>query len=364
MDKSLSTIQTQINQKGLEPVLVAHLQLDVTNPRFGETIDGDATQNEVLNNIVKNYGVTDVISSLAVNGYFSAEPMVVKKVAEDKHIVMEGNRRLAACLILLEDDRARDQLDNYREYIDKYKENSDLNISSIPAIVFDGDVDKKSLVSYLGVRHIVSTKDWDSFAKAAWIARTISEGDMNVQDISSMIGDKHSTIKRLLTGYHFVKQMERTGKYNKEDSIKKGRGSNTSYPFSWVYTLLGYTSIQNFVGLSQDATNDNPIETSKLDNAKLVMTAMFGNKREGVDSKVKDSRNLGALAEIVASPEKLRLLQSGKNINEIAELMQPVDERVNGLMLGIRDNLDEVISRMGRDLIQKDTAIYVNGLVD
>lgn len=45
------------------------------------------------------------------------------------------------------------------------------------------------------MRHIVSTKDWDSYAKAAWISRTIKEGDMSVSDISTMIGDRNSTIK-------------------------------------------------------------------------------------------------------------------------------------------------------------------------
>ncbi|HCO7073693.1 TPA: hypothetical protein OBS14_003845 [Escherichia coli] len=55
---------------------------------------------------------------------------------------------------------------------------------------------------------------------------------MSVSDISTMIGDRNSTIKRLLSGYNFIKQMESAGKYNKDDSVKKGRGSNTSYPFS------------------------------------------------------------------------------------------------------------------------------------
>ncbi|SUC47008.1 Uncharacterised protein [Providencia stuartii] len=123
---------------------------------------------------------------------------------------MEGNRRLAACLILKNDDRARDQISLHKQYIDKYISHNSPDLDKIPVIVFDDDdgIDKKSLISYLGVRHIVSTKDWDSYAKAAWIARTIKDGNMSVDDISTMIGDRNSTIKRLLSGYNFIKQLE------------------------------------------------------------------------------------------------------------------------------------------------------------
>ncbi len=271
MKKNSVGVEDKLKHKAVQYINIEDLELDVENPRFGEDSSSSDTQVDVLNNIVKNYGVTDVISSIAVNGYFSAEPMVVRKNNNKKFTVMEGNRRLAACLILKNDDRARDQVNLHQQYIDKYNSHGCPKIDPVPAIVFEDDdgVDKKSLISYLGVRHIVSTKDWDSYAKAAWISRTIKEGDMSVSDISTMIGDRNSTIKRLLSGYNFIKQMESAGKYNKDDSVKKGRGSNTSYPFSWVYTLLSYKSIQDFVGLSDNPTDPNPIDEKKLDNAKL-----------------------------------------------------------------------------------------------
>ncbi|HCR2015785.1 hypothetical protein ACT01T_11305 [Enterobacter asburiae] len=359
MKKKSAGVEEKLRHKEVQYLPIDFLDLDVENPRFGEDSSSSDTQIDVLNNIVKNYGVTDVISSIAVNGYFSAEPMVVKKIGNDKYTVMEGNRRLAACLILKNDDRARDQVSLHQQYIDKYIAHNRPKIDPIPAIVFedDDDIDKRSLISYLGVRHIVSTKDWDSYAKAAWIARTIKDGNMSVSDISTMIGDRNSTIKRLLSGYNFIKQMELAGKYNKDDSVKKGRGSNTSYPFSWVYTLLGYKSIQDFVGLSDDPTISNPIDDKKLDNAKLLMTAMFGNKNKGLNSQVKDSRNLGVLAEIVASPEKIILLKQGKDVEEINDLTQPIGERLTNLMLEIRGKLDECITRVGREDLPKQDAI-------
>ncbi|MGS3529693.1 ParB N-terminal domain-containing protein [Escherichia coli] len=362
MKKNSVGVEDKLKHKAVQYINIEDLELDVENPRFGEDSSSSDTQVDVLNNIVKNYGVTDVISSIAVNGYFSAEPMVVRKNNNKKFTVMEGNRRLAACLILKNDDRARDQVNLHQQYIDKYNSHGCPKIDPVPAIVFEDDdgVDKKSLISYLGVRHIVSTKDWDSYAKAAWISRTIKEGDMSVSDISTMIGDRNSTIKRLLSGYNFIKQMESAGKYNKDDSVKKGRGSNTSYPFSWVYTLLSYKSIQDFVGLSDNPTDPNPIDEKKLDNAKLLMTAMFGNKNKGQNSQVKDSRNLGVLAEIVASPEKVILLKQGKDVEDINDLTQPIGDRLTSLMLEIRSKLDECLTRVGREDLPMQDAIQLN----
>ncbi|EJD1139188.1 hypothetical protein M1J58_004196 [Escherichia coli] len=362
MKKNSVGVEDKLKHKAVQYINIEDLELDVENPRFGEDSSSSDTQVDVLNNIVKNYGVTDVISSIAVSGYFSAEPMVVRKNNNKKFTVMEGNRRLAACLILKNDDRARDQVNLHQQYIDKYNSHGCPKIDPVPAIVFEDDdgVDKKSLISYLGVRHIVSTKDWDSYAKAAWISRTIKEGDMSVSDISTMIGDRNSTIKRLLSGYNFIKQMESAGKYNKDDSVKKGRGSNTSYPFSWVYTLLSYKSIQDFVGLSDNPTDPNPIDEKKLDNAKLLMTAMFGNKNKGQNSQVKDSRNLGVLAEIVASPEKVILLKQGKDVEDINDLTQPIGDRLTSLMLEIRSKLDECLTRVGREDLPMQDAIQLN----
>ena len=362
MKKNSVGVEDKLKHKAVQYINIEDLELDVENPRFGEDSSSSDTQVDVLNNIVKNYGVTDVISSIAVNGYFSAEPMVVRKNNNKQFTVMEGNRRLAPCLILNNDDRARDQVHLHQQYIDKYNSHGCPKIDPVPAIVFEDDdgVDKKSLISYLGVRHIVSTKDWDSYAKAAWISRTIKEGDMSVSDISTMIGDRNSTIKRLLSGYNFIKQMESAGKYNKDDSVKKGRGSNTSYPFSWVYTLLSYKSIQDFVGLSDNPTDPNPIDEKKLDNAKLLMTAMFGNKNKGQNSQVKDSRNLGVLAEIVASPEKVILLKQGKDVEDINDLTQPIGDRLTSLMLEIRSKLDECLTRVGREDLPMQDAIQLN----
>jgi hypothetical protein len=64
-----------------------------------------------------------------------------------------------------------------------------------------------------------------------------------------MIGDQHRTIRRLLEGYYFSRQTIEAGEFRPQDSQRRGRGSVTEYPFSWVYTMLGYSAARDYLGL-------------------------------------------------------------------------------------------------------------------
>ncbi|SUC47007.1 Uncharacterised protein [Providencia stuartii] len=77
--KKVNGVEDRLRHKAVQYIRLNELFLDVENPRFGEDASSGSTQVDVLNNIVKNYGVNDVISSLAVNGYFSAEPIGCQK---------------------------------------------------------------------------------------------------------------------------------------------------------------------------------------------------------------------------------------------------------------------------------------------
>ena len=55
---------------------LSNLQLDGSNPRLGANAGHLRSQVEILDAVVDVFGIDDVLSSLAVNGYFEAEPMV------------------------------------------------------------------------------------------------------------------------------------------------------------------------------------------------------------------------------------------------------------------------------------------------
>jgi hypothetical protein len=335
-----------------------NLLLDKDNPRFGMQEKASATQADILDHIVEKFGVDDVISSLAVNGYFEAEPMVCRvKRNSDAATVVEGNRRLAACLILVGDDRAGRQKTRTDQYRKIWIEQGSKQIDPVPVIVFQAKEQEQELLSYLGVRHIVSAQPWDSYAKAVWVARVVEEGELTIPDVALMIGDQHRTISRLLQGYYFIKQVIEAGEFRPEDSIRRGRGSVTDYPFSWVYTLLGYSSARNFLGLSEENTEKkNPLSPKNLGKAGLVTRAMFGDRSKGRNSAIEDSRDLGDLASVLANPEKVALLQKGKTIQEINRMTKPIEERLREGLTEVRVIQGELVSGITEQGVSQDLA--------
>lgn len=334
---------------------ISILDLDPTNPRFGNPAES-VQQPALIRAIVEEFGVDDVISSIAVNGYIEAEPLVVSPEAGGRHIVIEGNRRLAAMLLLSGDERAS----AYEDFATKYKllheKSGSPSYNPVPCIEYSRE-SEKDLLSYLGVRHIVSTKDWDSYAKAIWINRVSSEHGLDIDAISTMIGDKNNTVKRLLEGYKFMDQLHRAGEYNPiKQSQRRGRGSNASFPFSWVYTVLGYTPVRDYLELSDDPTEENIIPTEKLSEARLLAVSMFGDKIAGVQGAISDSRELGDLAKIFLDSDKISQLRSGSTVKQIELEATPTDKFITTALINTEKTLGLILGRLASDPPNKQVA--------
>lgn len=159
--------------KEIERVALDKLLLDDTNPRFGY-VGQTGNQTGLLDLIVDKFGVEDVLGSIAANGYFDAEPLVCKPAKEGTYVVAEGNRRLSACLILTNDARAKNQATLGQRYRAIWESHGKPPIDPVPVIVFH-EHDNQALLSYLGVRHIAAAQPWDSYAKAAWLQKSLKE---------------------------------------------------------------------------------------------------------------------------------------------------------------------------------------------
>ena len=338
----MSTIKQDINYSN-----VCDLNLDSHNPRFGEDVGKLGSQKQVLDHLVKVFGIDDVLSSLAVNGYFNTEPIICQVSDDDGAlIVKEGNRRLAACLILTGDERASNQRQRTEKYQELHKRHGSPQVDPIPTIIISAKENPTKLLSYLGVRHIASSQPWDSFAKASWIAGVMERTELSIDQIAEMIGDQNKAVMRLLLGYHFIYQLINRSLFDPADSARKGRGSNSSFPFSWVYTILGYRTIQSFLHIDSENTDPDPIPEEYLDEAALVVNLMFGNKSMGMNSALTDSRQLRLLAMAVDNVEKLNLLKQGRSITEIEVLTQPISERLTSGLLEVQSTLRELSNKL------------------
>lgn len=362
---NMATVKTAVfDERQTEQISLSHLLLDSENPRFGR-IGVSNEQADVLDHIVNTFGVDDVLSSLAINGYISAEPIVCRRESDmDGVIVVEGNRRLAACLILSGDARASRQAQRTKQYRQIWEEHGSNPIDPLPAIVFDGADRRQALLSYLGVRHIASAQPWDSYAKAAWVAKVVEENQLPLADVALMIGDQHRTIRRLLEGFYFVNQAIQSGQFRPQDSVRRGRGSVTEYPFSWIYTFLGYSTARQFLGIPDSAPSPAMVPEERLPRAGLVTRAMFGDRSRGRSAAIEDSRELGDLALVFADPEKIALLESGKSVEEIVRLTKPIEQRLLENLTNVRNYQSEIVQSLTEHALPAELAETLIGIAN
>ena len=339
------------------------LFLDVDNPRFGGVLGANKDQAVVLDFIVDRFGIDDVLSSLAVNGYFEAEPLVCRQIPGlgDRAVVAEGNRRLAACLILAGDPRSARQTKRAEQFQAIWRRHGSLRIDPVPIILFPADR-TKALLSYLGVRHIAASQPWDSYAKAAWVSVVVENEGLEVADVALMIGDQHGTIARLLEGYYLVTQAVRDGGFRPADSVRRGRGSVSEYPFSWVYTILGYTTVRRYLMIGEDAVRPNPVPEAARPRAALVLSSMFGDRARGRHSAISASRELGQLASAVGGPEEVAMLEAGKSIAEIDRATKPLEERLGQGLAEVRVIQADLLAALTEHSVPQDVAEPLIGL--
>ena len=344
VDSDVQDIIDVVQAGEADRVPIKDLLLDDSNPRFGE-LERGVEQATLVDLIVDKFDVSDLLSSLSMNGFFAAEPLVCTRRPDDSLVVREGNRRLCACIILTGDARAVRQEKLTTRFDAAWRANGSPSVEPVPVLVFDEhDAASEKMLSYLGVRHISAAQPWDSYAKASWVAKISESTNLPVSKISEMIGDQHSTVIRLLEGYRFVRQLIEADLFRPSDSQRRGRGSVTEYPFSWVYTVLGFRATRDFCGLGEISGDPQPIPEDSMENAATVLIAMFGNRSIGRSAAVQDSRQLSDLAKAFADPEKVALLRSGKDLTTVLDTTKPIGQKLEDNLSLSRDLLSDLAS--------------------
>ena len=326
----------------LKQLPLSQLHFDPRNPRFaGE--GGDDDDSQVLERVVRVFGVEDVISSIAVNGYMDTEPLVGIELPDDGGVrVIEGNRRLAALLILADDPRAK----NRAELRQSHPLGQGALIDPVPVVVYGQGTEPKQLLPYLGVRHIVGSRAWDSYAKAAWIAKMLEThgNGVSLRDIEEMTGDTRGTISRLLEGYYLVRQLVDEKLFIPKESYPKGRGSAVEFPFSWVYNALGYQNIKKtWLGMTKDQVRPKPVPKKHLEQASELMVFMFGRKSSKTPRAIAESRELGDLAVCLGDEKMVAQLRNGKMVKDVIWSSKSGLERVLQSLAKADDGISDAL---------------------
>ncbi len=218
MNSPKTSLATETDTEEVYDAPVEQLLLDADNPRLASGAGGD-TQEDLLKVLWTEMAVDEVAFSIAANGFFREEPLLVipgdgVKGGRGKFIVVEGNRRLAAVL-LLRDAQLRKKLKVTELPTITPERHTELN--TVPVFRYPN---RQSLWTFCGFRHINGAKPWDAFSKAQYVATVHEQYNVPLDEIARKIGDRHATVKRLYRGYKVLEQAEQKAGFSKEDRVR------------------------------------------------------------------------------------------------------------------------------------------------
>jgi hypothetical protein len=278
-------------------VRVDELLLDDRNPRFyGE--EGAADQNALLKTLWRDFAVDEIALSIAANGYFDYEPLFAA-IEGGRHVVVEGNRRLAAVKLLRSAEARR--VVGATDLPEISAEEAQ-RLAELPVIVTPRD----AIWQYVGFKHVNGAQPWQSFSKAQYIAWVHNELGVPLDEIARRIGDQHTTVNRLYRGLMVLEQAEGRG-FDRDDRSKK------HFSFSHLYTGLDYPGIRKFLGLTEarDFTPE-PVPKSKLEPLRELCVWLYGSESRSVSPVVKSQNpDLRNLDEVLQSTDGVAALRQG-----------------------------------------------------
>jgi hypothetical protein len=161
---------------------VASLHLDEKNPRLGREITARAPR-DIIQYLFDHDKALDVASSIAERGFFPNEPLLAI-VENGRHIVIEGNRRLAALKALREPGRLNP---NFQGKVERLvRRMTDIKeIAKVPVTIAPS---RRATDRQIVGRHIgTPVLAWAAENRASFILEKLAEGYEN-EELSSGLG--------------------------------------------------------------------------------------------------------------------------------------------------------------------------------
>lgn len=149
---------------------ILDLNFDPFNPRFPEE-EPDKSQDEILEELVLNYKVLGMAKLISKNGYYPTESLIAY-TKNNKIFVIEGNRRVAACKLLLEPQTAP------KGYVETFMALSqNINKNEIKKLKMVFAPSRKDALPIVARKHTTSSVEpWNTIAQAKFYENQLKLG--------------------------------------------------------------------------------------------------------------------------------------------------------------------------------------------
>ena len=311
---------------------VTDLAFDLKNPRLSEHDLGVTPEDsDVVRFLWEAMDVRELAMSIAASGYFPHEPIIVAH-ENDKSVVIEGNRRLAAVKLLLDPELAQ----NLKLDVPSITEEARRSLRELP-VLHDT---RENAWHYYGFKHVNGPAKWSGYAKSRYIADALRKYGIPLESIAEQLGDTHRTVQRLFRGLMVIEQAERTEVFDREDRYYK------HFAFSHLYTGLSYDGIASFIGLHPEADeSEEPVPPENKCELRELCLWLYGSKKEGkrpvISSQDPDLRYLDT---VVVNREAVAALRAGHELAYAFEISRPSSNVFEESLRAARRDLEKARS--------------------
>jgi hypothetical protein len=300
------------------------LHFDTQNPRFTADKRPDAdTDAAIISELARTADLSELVQSIGTSGYINIEPLVVV-VRDDKLVVLEGNRRLAALKALKDEELARGAKLSTPNITEEVRS----TFNEILVYRVEREEDARELI---GFKHINGPQAWDAFAKATFAARWLDsqiglENPLQLSQIADRMGDKHATIHRMVTAYYVLMQAEQLGIFHMTDRYKR------AFSFSHLYTGLSYNEFTDYLGMPRTQRNEDPsrapVSPEYHEKLRNLLTWLYGSKEREIQPVVRSQNpDLGRLRDVLKSKSGTRVLEQTSHLEDALITATPKDLR-------------------------------------
>lgn len=197
---NVEKINVSIDQLYLDPNNYRFVDAESYTPVSEDMATDERTQKHARNLLLGhgNENITDLIKSFKTNGFLNLEMIQVRKLADEKFLVMEGNRRVATLKLLY----------------DRYKNGEDVGLltsddfQNINVQLIQDDL-RTHLVA-MGLHHITGKKRWNPLNQARLIYDLVKKHGMDEDQACDALGCSKVSLKKSLRSLALINLYEKS----------------------------------------------------------------------------------------------------------------------------------------------------------
>jgi hypothetical protein len=341
----------------LRDLPIEELALDPLNPRLPSDLQGQS-QSRVLRYLSDNSVLDELGKSFLDNGYFLHEPIIVTESETDGHkfVVLEGNRRLAALLVLLQAGPAVESDIRFNlEREPTADERAELSV--IPCYVVP---DREEVHRFLGFRHIGGIKTWSAEAKARYLFGEIEKAAaLNGRDVFTSVGRRVGSnalaVRNSYVAYATMKQAT--------DGFGLATAFVVNNRFGVWLRAMNSPELRQHIGLDPKLTTYPEVRQGLESLDREGLAEIIGDltpQTGGEKAVLRDSRDVTVYAAVLTNPKAHEALRRFDDL----EIARQIVERaaLPGRIRSLTRQLDLVREEVQRTEPESDVLEAVEAL--